>query len=416
MVMEVHSFKKIWDLVGRDIVEVVLSFLNSGKIFKEINTTTITLIAKTACPKSVVDFRPISCCNVMYKIATKVICNRLRGILPDLIVENQGGFAHGRFIAHNVLVCQDLVRLYGRKNCKPSYMIKIDLRKAYDTIEWDILEEMMRALGFPGKFINLIMECISTPKFSLLLNDAMCGFFNAKRGLRQGVPMSPLLFVLGMEYLFRIFTKVGEWSGFKFYDRCAPLKLNHMCFADDLVTLINFVLLAIHTYWAQIYVLPKKLLIDNEATCRSFLWKGTQEGAGPGLVAWDYVCGLRSARGLGFRNIHQWNIATLGRYVWDIASKKDCLFVKWIHMVYLKDQDWWSYVVPLDCSWAWKKIVAVENKFQQKGDMKSFVMQRYKVKQGYQVLFSEYAKLPWCNLVWDRFIIPKHRFILWLVF
>uniref|UniRef100_A0A803PSJ0 Reverse transcriptase n=1 Tax=Cannabis sativa TaxID=3483 RepID=A0A803PSJ0_CANSA len=117
---------------------------------------------------------------------------RLRKILPDLIAENQGGFVHGRFIAHNVLVCQDLVRLYGRKNCKPNCMIKIYLRKAYNTIEWEFLEEMMTALGFPG-----------------------------------------------MEYLSRFFTKVGEWPGFKFHDICAFLKLNHMCFADDLLVFCN---------------------------------------------------------------------------------------------------------------------------------------------------------------------------------
>uniref|UniRef100_A0A803QER2 Reverse transcriptase zinc-binding domain-containing protein n=1 Tax=Cannabis sativa TaxID=3483 RepID=A0A803QER2_CANSA len=78
------------------------------------------------------------------------------------------------------------------------------------------------------------------------------------------------------------------------------------------VTLINSVLLAIHTYWAQIFILPKKLLKDIEATCRSFLWKGTQEGAGPGLVAWDYVCRPKAAGGLSFRNVQHWNMAALG--------------------------------------------------------------------------------------------------------
>uniref|UniRef100_A0A803Q484 Reverse transcriptase zinc-binding domain-containing protein n=1 Tax=Cannabis sativa TaxID=3483 RepID=A0A803Q484_CANSA len=144
------------------------------------------------------------------------------------------------------------------------------------------------------------------------------------------------------------------------------------------VTLINSVLLAIHTYWAQIFILPKKLLKDIEATCRSFLWKGTQDGAGSGLVAWDYVCRPKAAGGLGFRNVQHWNMATLG-------------------------------------SWAWRKIVAVKNKIQQQVSLTSFVVQKYKIQQGYNLLFAEYDKLPWSNLIWDRLIVPKHRFILWLV-
>lgn len=77
-------------------------------LLKELNAIILTLIPKVACPSSVSEFRPISCYNVLYKCITKVICNKLRSVLPDLIVENQGAFVHERYIIHNIMVCQDI--------------------------------------------------------------------------------------------------------------------------------------------------------------------------------------------------------------------------------------------------------------------------------------------------------------------
>lgn len=213
-------YKDSWDIFGDDVVTAVQDVLQSGKLLKELNHTIVTLIPKTKCHKNVSEFRPISCCNTLYKCITKVLSNRIGQILPDLIHENQGGFVQGRNIVHNVMVVQDLVRHYGRKSVQPSCMMKLDLQKAYDIVDWRFLKEMLEALEFPIHLVELIMECVTTPMFSLMINGTMHGFSKSQRGLRQGDPISPLLLVICMEYFSRILSKVSELPQFHYHPRC----------------------------------------------------------------------------------------------------------------------------------------------------------------------------------------------------
>ncbi|KAL2930420.1 hypothetical protein RDABS01_035830 [Bienertia sinuspersici] len=144
-----YFYQDNWDLVGGEVCEAVVSFFRTGKLLREVNTTFLSLIPKINCPGDFTEFRPIACCNTIYKCITNIICNRLKIVLPNLIAANQGAFVHQRFIVHNIMVCQDLVRKYGRKNSSPSCLIKLDLRKAYDTVEWEFVQEMLESLGFP---------------------------------------------------------------------------------------------------------------------------------------------------------------------------------------------------------------------------------------------------------------------------
>lgn len=141
------------------------------------------MIPKGNHASSVGDYRPIAGCNTIYKVVSKMLCNRLRLILPTIISENQSAFIAGRTIVQNVLICQDLVRLYKRKNTTQSCLIKIDLKKAYDNVDWAFVEEMLHAMNFPQKFIKWIMACITTTQYSVAINGELYGNITGKRGL-----------------------------------------------------------------------------------------------------------------------------------------------------------------------------------------------------------------------------------------
>ena len=134
---------------------------------------------------------------------------RLKKVLGGIISQSQGAFVAGRSIAYNILLYQDLVKHYTRKSCSPSCLIKVDLRKAYNTLDWNFIHDMLVGLNFPYHFIKMAITCISTTSYTLLVNGEPFEIFHPKRGLRQGDPMSPLLFVIGMEYLSRMLNVVS---------------------------------------------------------------------------------------------------------------------------------------------------------------------------------------------------------------
>lgn len=113
--------------------------------------------------------------------------------------------------------------------------MKIDLRKAYDSVSWDFLGEMMEFMKFLECFKRWIMTCVTNPAYSIMLNGSLHGYIKGKKGLRQGDPLSPLLFTICMEYLSRLLRHVSEMEGFLFHSMCASMKLCHLVFADDLL-------------------------------------------------------------------------------------------------------------------------------------------------------------------------------------
>ncbi|KAL0282464.1 UNVERIFIED_CONTAM: putative mitochondrial protein [Sesamum radiatum] len=194
-------YKAAWPVIGEEMIKAIMEFFTTGRLLKQVNTTILALIPKVRAPSTVSDFRPISCCNVLYKVITKIIVQRLRLVLDKLISPSQNAFVPGRSIGDNILLAQELFAGYNRQGLPMRCALKVDLRKAYDTVEWDFLSAVLQMFGFPGTFIGWVEECVTTPMFSVCINGNPHGFFKGSRGLRQGDPMSPFLFVLIMEVL-----------------------------------------------------------------------------------------------------------------------------------------------------------------------------------------------------------------------
>ncbi|GAA0186769.1 hypothetical protein LIER_34057 [Lithospermum erythrorhizon] len=219
-------FKSRWDLVGGDV---------TGVLLKNWNHMILALLPKVSGSPRVSDFRPIGLTNVLYKVITKILSRRLSIFLPKLIDEAQGAFVQGQNIVDNIWVAQELVRGYNRSRCTPSCMLMVDIRKAFDTVSWSFLEDVLRGFGLPELFIGWIMACVRNPTFSISFNGELHGYSEGKRGLRQGDPMSPALFLLCIEYLSRLLKAKTQGDRFRFHPRCEGFHITHLAFADDLM-------------------------------------------------------------------------------------------------------------------------------------------------------------------------------------
>lgn len=156
-------------------------------------------------------------------------------VITNIIDPAQGAFLEERLMSDNVSLAQQLIRKYGRKTSTPRCMMMLDIRKAYDNVSWKFLLDLLAQLGFPLAMIGWIRECITTTTFSISLNGKLHGFFNCKRGLRQGDPISPYLFVLDMEYLSRSIKNATTNPSFKFHPKCKQIGLTDLSFADDII-------------------------------------------------------------------------------------------------------------------------------------------------------------------------------------
>ncbi|KAM6580133.1 hypothetical protein CsatA_003907 [Cannabis sativa] len=230
-------YRMYWDTVGTEICEMVQDFFRCGKLPEQINRTFICLIPKSENPSSFDQFRPISLCNFGYKIIARLLTDRMKPVLENLISPFQSAFLPGRWIAEcSVLASEALHALKKIRGRRGFMAVKTDMHKAYDRIEWSFLIRVLKANGFNEKFCDMIFQCVSTVSFSILLNGAPLKSFNPGRGLRQGDPLSPYLFILCSEVLSKLLVRAearSQISGIRIGKETQPI--THLFYADDAI-------------------------------------------------------------------------------------------------------------------------------------------------------------------------------------
>jgi len=201
-----HFYQTFWDVVGMDVVTSVQDFFLHGEVLPNINSNMIVLIPKTSGARPMGDYCPIALANFQFKIITKIVADRLACITSRIISVEQRGFVRDRSIVECVIIASEALNILDKRQYGGNIALKVDISKAFDTLDWNFLIMVLHNFGFNTTFINWILAILQSARLSILVNGKAVGFFSFSRGVRQGDPLSPLLFCLAEEVLSRAIT------------------------------------------------------------------------------------------------------------------------------------------------------------------------------------------------------------------
>lgn len=230
-------YQACWEIIGDDLFDMVRAFFRGHELPKCVTHTNLVLLPKKKEVSTFSEMRPISLSNFSNKVISRVIHERLVDLLPSLISEEQAGFVKGRNIVENILLTLEIItNIRLRTKAGPNVVKKLDMTKAYDRLSWLFLTKILRKMGFVERFIGMIFGIVSNNWYSVLINGQAHGFFKSSRGIKQGDPLSPTLFILAAEALSRGLNALHlnlYFCGFGL-PKWSP-KVNHLAYADDTI-------------------------------------------------------------------------------------------------------------------------------------------------------------------------------------
>eukprot|EP00253_Pinus_taeda_P015484 PITA_15484 len=208
-------------------VETTTNSLKAG-----LNATFIALIPKSEDSNTPDKYRPIALCNIIYKIVSKVVALRLKPVLPLIISPEQSGYVEGRQITDGIILTHEIIHSL-KQSKKPGMLLKIDLSKAFDSISWEYMQKVLKAFGFDNAWIRWVSSLISSAFFSILINGIPTSTFRSSRGIRQGDPLSPFLFIIMVEGLGRCIKNAIHSQDLKGITLHQAPTVSHQQFVDD---------------------------------------------------------------------------------------------------------------------------------------------------------------------------------------
>ncbi|RVW82341.1 Transposon TX1 uncharacterized 149 kDa protein [Vitis vinifera] len=378
----VAFWQDAWDFAKEEIMEMFKEFHEHSSFVKSLNNTFLVLIPKKSGAENLGDFRPISLVGGLYKLLAKVLANRLKKVIGKVVSIAQNAFVKGRQILDASLIANEVIDSWQKRKEK-GLICKLDIEKAYDSINWKFLMKVLQKMGFGPKWMGWMWSCVSSAKFSILVNGVPAGFFPSTRGLRQGDPF-PLISLLWewskeqvshlswilfwfeaasglrinlakseiipvgdvediLELAAELGGRVGSlpshylglplgvpnratsmWDGVeeRIRRRLALWKRQYIS-KGGRITLIKSTLASLPIYQLSIFRMPKSVAKRVEKTQRDFLWGGGNLEGKVHLVKWDAVCTEKHKGGLGLRRIATLNRALLGKWIWRFACEKN---------------------------------------------------------------------------------------------